>query len=47
MRSESVTLEVGTRVWQWMFVKIDIADFEVVETMWNKDRWGFGSTGHK
>ncbi|EKD66697.1 MAG: putative dUTP diphosphatase [uncultured bacterium (gcode 4)] len=47
MRSESVTLEAGTRVGQWMFVKIDIADFEVVETMWNKDRWWFGSTGHK
>lgn len=44
MWKDSVTIEAWTRIWQWMFVKIQRADFEVVETMWNNDRWWFGST---
>jgi len=38
-------LEAGTRIWQWVFVKIERAEFEVVETMNNsKNRWGFWTT---
>ena len=44
MWKDSITIEAWTRIWQWMFVKIQRADFEVVETMWNNDRWWFGST---
>lgn len=44
MKSEPVTLEVWERIWQWMFVSIKKANFELVETMWNKDRGGFGTT---
>jgi len=40
-------LEIGTRIWQWTFVKIERWEFELVETMWNKDRWSFGTTGVK
>lgn len=41
-------LEKGTRMGQWVFVKIGKAEFEVVEQMWNdKNRWGFGTTGIK
>ena len=47
MRSESITLNVGERIGQWMFVKIEKAELINVETMWDKkDRWGFGTTGH-
>lgn len=41
------TLEAWTRIWQWVFVKIEKAEFEIVENMWNCDRWGFWSTGIK
>jgi deoxyuridine 5'-triphosphate nucleotidohydrolase len=44
---EKVVIEVGTRIWQWVFLPVWIAEFEVVNVMWNKDRWGFGSTGVK
>lgn len=44
MTKEKVVIEPETRIGQGMFVKIDIADFEVVETMWNSDRWGFWTT---
>lgn len=37
-------LEAGTRIWQWVFVKIERAEFELVETMWNADRWWFWTT---
>lgn len=38
-------IEAGTRIWQWIFIPCMIADFEVVETMWeNKDRWWFWTT---
>jgi dUTP pyrophosphatase len=41
-----VTIEKGERVGQGVFVKIEKAEFEQVETMGNKDRGGFGSTKH-
>lgn len=44
MTKEKVVIEAETRIGQGMFVKIDIADFEVVESMNNSDRWGFGTT---
>ncbi len=47
MRKEPVTLQIGDRIGQWMFVKIEKASFELVESMNNEDRWGFWSTGHK
>lgn len=40
-------IEDGTRIGQWVFVKIEKADFEVVDSMWNKDRGWFGTTGVK
>jgi dUTPase len=33
MTKEQVVIEPETRIGQGMFVKIDIADFELVETM--------------
>ncbi|MDD4151830.1 MAG: dUTP diphosphatase, partial [Candidatus Gracilibacteria bacterium] len=47
MTKEKQIIEVGTRIGQGVFVKIEIADFEVVETMGNNDRGGFGTTGTK
>lgn len=37
-------IDKGTRMAQWVFIKIGTADFEVVESMNNGDRWGFWST---
>jgi len=48
MRNTDVTIEKWTRIGQWIFLKIWIADFELVEKIWNnKDRWGFWTTGNK
>lgn len=47
MTKEKVVIEAWTRIGQWMFVRIDRADFELVETMWNQDRGGFGTTWTK
>lgn len=44
MFSSPVTLQVGERIWQWIFVKIETPEFELVEKMWNKNRWWFGTT---
>jgi len=38
MTKEKVVIEAETRIGQGMFVKIDIADFEVVDAMNNSDR---------
>jgi len=40
-------IEDWTRIGQWMFVSIGIAEFEVVDSMNNKDRGGFWTTGIK
>ena len=40
-------IEDWTRIGQWMFVSIEIAEFEVVDSMNNKDRGGFWTTGIK
>jgi len=47
MRKEPVTIEKGERIGQGVFVKIERADFELVETMNNSDRGGFGTTDNK
>lgn len=45
MRKETVTIPAGTRIWQWVFVKIERAEFELVETMGDhSSRWGFWTT---
>lgn len=44
MSKERQVIEAWTRIWQWMFLKVEIADFELVETMGNNDRWWFWTT---
>lgn len=41
-------IEKGTRIWQGVFIKVEQADFEVIDSMWdNTTRGGFGTTGIK
>jgi len=48
MKNTDITIEKWTRIGQWIFLKIWIADFEVVEKMWNDvDRGWFWTTGDK
>ncbi|MCP4523150.1 MAG: dUTP diphosphatase [Candidatus Gracilibacteria bacterium] len=47
MSKEVQVIEKGTRIGQGVFVKIAIADFEVVDSMNNESRGGFGTTGIK
>ncbi|MBW7954951.1 2Fe-2S iron-sulfur cluster binding domain-containing protein [Candidatus Gracilibacteria bacterium] len=47
MSGQRQIIEDGTRIGQGLLVKIEKADFEVVESMGNKDRGGFGTTGTK
>jgi dUTPase len=45
MSKETQFIEKGTRIWQGVFIKIERADFEVVDSMGdNKTRGGFGTT---
>ena len=44
---ETQKIENGTRIGQWVLMPILKAEFEVVETMGNSDRWGFWTTGIK
>ena len=44
MGKDPITIEKGTRIGQGMFVKIEKVTFEVVDSMNNKDRGGFGTT---
>jgi len=41
---EELFIPKWTRIWQWMFTKIEKVDFEIVEDMWNTNRWGFWTT---
>ncbi len=43
----SVVIEKGERIAQGMFVKVERAEWEEVDSMSNKTRGGFGSTGNK
>ena len=40
----TVSIKKWDRIWQWVFVKIEQADFEYVDDMWEKNRWWFGTT---
>ena len=44
MSQQEQFIPAWTRIGQWVFVKIEKADFEIVDSMWNKDRWWFGTT---
>ena len=44
MSGKEQFIEAGTRIGQWVFVKIERAEFEVVESMDNESRWGFWTT---
>lgn len=44
MSKETQTLDAWTRIGQWVFVKIEKAEFELVNTMNNIDRWWFWTT---
>lgn len=44
---ESVTLERGERLEQAVFVRVDMAEWEEVDTMAKPTRGGFGSTDNK
>lgn len=46
MRDEAVTVPAGTRIGQGVFVKIERAEFEVIEKMEGANRGGFGTTGN-
>lgn len=44
MSKKTQIIEKGTRIGQWVFIKVEQADFELVDKMENKDRWGFWTT---
>lgn len=44
MTDKEQFIEKWTRIGQWMFLKVEKADFELVEKMENEDRGGFWST---
>jgi dUTP pyrophosphatase len=44
---EPVIVEKGERIAQGMFLRVDMAEWDEVEEMGNKDRGSFGTTGHK
>ncbi len=47
MRDEPVKIKAGERIGQGMFVKIEKPEIEIVESMNNADRGGFGTTGNE
>ncbi|HNW71329.1 MAG TPA: dUTP diphosphatase [Candidatus Paceibacterota bacterium] len=47
LNDNSVEIEKGERLGQGVFIKIDLAEWEEVESMNNNSRGGFGTTGHK
>ncbi len=40
-------IKAGERIWQGIFIKIWIANFEVVKVMWNNNRGWFWTTWNK
>jgi dUTP pyrophosphatase len=44
---KEVTIEKGERLGQGTFVRVDLGEWEEVDTMGNGNRGGFGTTGHK
>ena len=47
MGKSAVTVNIGDRIGQGVFVKIEKPEFVLVEKMEGKDRGGFGTTGVK
>lgn len=48
MSENDIKVEKWTRIWQWMFVKIMKAEFEITnDTMREDNRWGLWTTGNK
>lgn len=47
MRDEDVKVEKGERIGQGAFVRVDIGEWEEVDTMGSNNRGGFGTTGNK
>lgn len=47
MTDEDVKIEKGERLGQGAFVRVDLAEWEEVDSMEGKSRGGFGTTGHK
>ena len=48
LSKKDAIIKVWDRIWQGLFLKVWVADFEVVEKMWNdKDRGWFWTTGDK
>lgn len=44
LSKERQKLEAGTRIWQWVFVKIEKVEFVLIDNMENRDRGWFGTT---
>jgi len=44
MSWKTQVIEKWTRIGQWLFMKIEKAEFTVVNSMDNDSRWGFGTT---
>ena len=47
MTDKEAKIEAWTRIGQGMFVKIWLAEFELVDDLENKDRWWFWTTWNK
>ena len=47
MTDTEVRVEKGERIGQGAFVRVDLAEWEEVDTMKEESRGGFGTTGHK
>ncbi len=42
--NKDAIIKIGDRIWQWVFIKIGKADFEITGNMWNNNRWWFWTT---
>lgn len=47
LTDDNVRIERGERLGQGVFIKIEIAEWEEVDNMYNESRGGFGTTGRK
>ena len=47
MSGKRQVIEAETRIGQWVFVKIERAEFKLVDSMNNSNRWGFWTTWTK
>ena len=42
--NKTAIIKKWDRIWQWVFIKIWIASFDLTDSMWNSNRWWFWST---